>query len=159
MSNPLRRLYKASPRLRRSARRLRNALIVAAASCALWFLGRLPLERALRVGEATGSLLYRILRKPRRLALEHLRLAFGDELTPAAREHLARASFINIARCFCELAKIDEIRARCVERLLELVDASQRARKVVLEGCGHMPQEERPEEALRLIRGFLESGR
>ncbi|HXQ20657.1 MAG TPA: lysophospholipid acyltransferase family protein, partial [Candidatus Acidoferrales bacterium] len=30
----------------------------------------------------------------------------------AARAHLARASFINIARCFFELAKIDEIRAR-----------------------------------------------
>jgi KDO2-lipid IV(A) lauroyltransferase len=113
MSNPLRRLYTASPRLRRLTRRLKNGLTVAVASCALWVLGRLSLERALRVGEATGSLLYRVLRKPRRLALEHLRLAFGDEITPAAREHLARASFINIARCFCELAKVDEIRARC----------------------------------------------
>jgi KDO2-lipid IV(A) lauroyltransferase len=72
----------------------------------------LSLERALQVGEKTGALLYRLLREPRRLALEHLRLAFGDQLTPTAREHLARASFVNIARAFCELAKIDEIRAR-----------------------------------------------
>jgi pimeloyl-ACP methyl ester carboxylesterase len=29
------------------------------------------------------------------------------------------------------------------------------AKKVVLEGCGHMPQEERAAETLTLIRGFL----
>lgn len=29
------------------------------------------------------------------------------------------------------------------------------ARKVVLEGCGHMPQEERPADTLRLVREFL----
>jgi pimeloyl-ACP methyl ester carboxylesterase len=29
------------------------------------------------------------------------------------------------------------------------------ARKVVLEGCGHMPQEERPAETLRVVREFL----
>jgi KDO2-lipid IV(A) lauroyltransferase len=72
----------------------------------------LSLERALQVGEKTGALLYRLLRGSRRLALEHLRLAFGDQLSPTAREHLARASFINIARSFCEVAKIDDIRAR-----------------------------------------------
>lgn len=29
------------------------------------------------------------------------------------------------------------------------------ARKLVIEGCGHVPQEERPEELLRLVREFL----
>jgi pimeloyl-ACP methyl ester carboxylesterase len=29
------------------------------------------------------------------------------------------------------------------------------ARKVVLEGCGHLPQEERPQEVLRLLAEFL----
>src|SRR6185503_8883410 len=42
----------------------------------------------------------------------HLEMAFGTQLSPRAREHLARASFVNMARCFCELAKIDEIRAK-----------------------------------------------
>jgi len=110
-----RRLYKKSLRLRRLIRRMKNAAVASVARLALAALGRLSLERALQVGEKTGALLYRLLRGPRRLALEHLRLAFGDQLSPTAREHLARASFINIARSFCEVAKIDDIRARAEE--------------------------------------------
>jgi pimeloyl-ACP methyl ester carboxylesterase len=34
-----------------------------------------------------------------------------------------------------------------------------RARKVVIDGCGHMPQEERPEEVGRLIREFVDAPR
>src|SRR5690349_1999886 len=112
MSHPLRHFYKASPRLRRLNRRLKNAAAAGLASGALWLVGRLSLERALWLGERVGALLYRVLWGTRRLAIEHLRVAFGDTLTDGARARLARASFINIARCFCELAKIDEIRAR-----------------------------------------------
>lgn len=112
MSNPVRRFYKRSVRLRRLVRRVKNAVVADSAVFALWLVGRVSLERALRLADGTGALLYRLLRTPRRLALAHVQMAFGDELTPAARSHLARASFINIARCFCELAKIDEIRAR-----------------------------------------------
>ncbi len=110
-----RRIYKKSPRLRRFVRRVKNGAVTGAARFALALLARLSLERALRVGEHIGALLYRLLRQSRHLALEHVRVAFGDELSPAAREHLARASFVNIARSFCELAKIDEIRARCAD--------------------------------------------
>jgi Kdo2-lipid IVA lauroyltransferase/acyltransferase len=113
--NPLRPFYRTAPRLRRLVRRLKNAAIGGLTGGALWVVGRCSLDQALRLGDRIGALLYLLLRTPRRLAHEHLRLAFGDELTPAAREHLARASFINIARSFCELAKIDEIRARMDE--------------------------------------------
>jgi len=112
MSNPIRRLYKRSPRLRRGARRLKNAGVAGVAAGALWLLRSVSLERALRWGERVGALLYRVLGKPRRLAHEHLSAVFGDTLTETARARLARASFINIARCFCELAHIDTIRAR-----------------------------------------------
>jgi KDO2-lipid IV(A) lauroyltransferase len=93
-------------------RRTKNAGATLLVRVALGVLGRLSLERALRVGEWVGGMAYRLLGGARALAIEHLRVAFGDELTPTAREHLARASFVNVARCFCELAKIDEIRAR-----------------------------------------------
>ena len=112
MNNRLLRLRRTAPRLRRLARRLKNGAIGVGTASALQLSARLSLEQTLRLGERIGALLYRVLRRPRRLALEHLQIAFGDELTPTAREHLARASFVNIARCFCELAKIDEIRAR-----------------------------------------------
>jgi len=101
-----------SRRLRRLVRRTKNSVIGGVAKAALWGLSRLSLEQALRFGERIGAVLYRVLRTPRRLALEHLRLAFGDTVSPATREHLARSSFINIARCFSELAKIDEVHAR-----------------------------------------------
>ncbi len=102
-----------APRLRRLVRRVKNVGAAGVANLALWLVGRLSLARALRLAEVAGGLLHRLLRRPRRVAQEHLQLAFGDALTPVARDHLARASFVNIARCFCELAKIDEIRARC----------------------------------------------
>src|SRR5690348_12120384 len=112
MTNPLRRFYKASPRLRRLNRHLKNGATAGLANGALWLIGRLSLERALWLGERIGVLLYRLLWGTRRLALEHLKVAFGDTLTDSTRRRLARASFINIARCFCEVAKIDAIRAR-----------------------------------------------
>jgi Kdo2-lipid IVA lauroyltransferase/acyltransferase len=115
MTNPLRRLHRISPRLRRLVRRTKNALIGGLTGGALWLVGCVSLDQALRLGERFGALAYFFLRTPRRLAHEHLQFAFGNELTPAGREHLARASFINIARSFCELAKIDAIRDRMNE--------------------------------------------
>jgi KDO2-lipid IV(A) lauroyltransferase len=131
---PFRRLYKASPRLRRLIRRVKNASVVGMTRFALWAVGRLSLERALRLGERVGVIVYRTLRGQRRLAVEHLRVAFGDALTPAARDYLARASFVNIARCFCELAKIDEIRARR-DTYFE-VEGWEHAQRLLAEGTG-----------------------
>jgi len=112
MRNPFRRLYEGSPRVRRFSRRLKNAGVRVAIRLAFGCADRLSLDQTLRFGEWAGGLLYRTLRQPRRRALEHLEIAFGDSLTPTAREHLARASFINVVRCFCELVKIEEIRVR-----------------------------------------------
>jgi len=134
MGNPLRRFYKASPRLRRAVRRTKNAAVGGVAKTALGMLNRLSLEQALHFGERIGALLYRVLRTPRRLALEHLRLAFGDELSPVAYAHLARASFVNIARCFCELGKIDDLHAR-MDQYFE-VDGWEHAEAVLAQGKG-----------------------
>jgi KDO2-lipid IV(A) lauroyltransferase len=115
MPDPIRRLYKRSPRLRRLGRRSKNKALAQAARLGLWLGGRLSLPHALRAAELLGAGLYRTLGESRRLADEHLRLAFGDTLTAAQRDSLARASFVNIARCFIELVKMDEIRARLDE--------------------------------------------
>jgi KDO2-lipid IV(A) lauroyltransferase len=134
MRNPLRRLYKGWSRLRRLVRRGKHSAVTLAVRAALWISTWLSLERTLHLGERIGGIFYRVLRKPRRLALEHLEVAFGDSLTPTAREHLARASFINIARCFCELAKIDEIRARR-DDYFEL-EGEEHARAILAAGKG-----------------------
>jgi len=72
----------------------------------------LPLETALAVADRIGDLAYLFLRQTRRLAREHLELALGSEHTREEREEILRASFRNIARCFCEVGKFDQIHAR-----------------------------------------------
>jgi len=111
----LRRFYKGSPRLRRAARTVKDESLLAAVRFGLWAGAKVPLERALRMADRVGGMLYGILGQPRRLALEHIQLVYGDTLTPAAREALARAAFVNVARCFMEIVKIDEIRRRADE--------------------------------------------
>jgi len=123
-----------APRLRRATRRYRNRAITTVALSAAWAAEHVSLERALGFGERIGGILYRLLRMPRRLGLEHLQIAFGDSLTPTARAHLARASFVNIVRCFSELAKMDEIRSRQAE-YFEL-EGEEHARALLEAGTG-----------------------
>ena len=108
----LRRFYKASPRLRRLSRRSRNVVLGGLTHAALAAIGWLSLDCALRLGARIGAVMYRTVPGARHLALEHLALAFGDTLSAPERERIARAAFENVGRCFCELAKIDEIRRR-----------------------------------------------
>lgn len=94
---------------------MKDATLVAAVRLVLAAGARVPLARGLRAAEAVGGLLYRVLREPRRLALAHLELVYGAQLPPGAREALARAAFVNVARCLVEVVKIDEIRRRADE--------------------------------------------
>ncbi len=105
MTNPLRRYYKSSPRLRRLSRKTKNLLVETLANMAIRGVGVLSLPTALRLGEFAGAMAFQLLAGSRRLA-------FGDALTDAERQRIARASFVNVARSFCELARIDEIRVR-----------------------------------------------
>jgi Kdo2-lipid IVA lauroyltransferase/acyltransferase len=108
--NPLRRLYKRSPRLRRAIRQHKDAATYHLARFALWLPRTVSLTRALALADRIGDLTYFTLSGTRRLALEHLAIAFGDTLPLEARERIARASFRNAARCFVELAKFEDIR-------------------------------------------------
>ena len=108
--NPLRRIYKRSHGLRRLVRRRKDAVTYHLARFALWLPRTVSLPRALALADRVGDLIYFALPGTRRLALEHLALAFGDTLPASSREHIARASFRNAARCLVELAKFDEIR-------------------------------------------------
>lgn len=110
--NLLRRIYKRSHRLRRFIRRRKDAAVYQLVRFALWLPRLISLPRALALADRVGDWIYRVLPGTRRLALDHLALAFGDQLSPADREPIARASFRNVARCFIEVAKFDVIRER-----------------------------------------------
>ncbi|HYD47149.1 MAG TPA: lysophospholipid acyltransferase family protein [Terriglobales bacterium] len=132
--NPIRYLYRTSPRARRALRLTKNRVTSRAAQSAFDYVAKKPLDQALALGDRVGALAYRVLRQQRDLAEEHVRHAFGDTLAPALRTHLVRSSFMNVARCFIELAKIDEIRARRAE-YFEVV-GWHHAEKVLAAGRG-----------------------
>jgi KDO2-lipid IV(A) lauroyltransferase len=107
----LRRRYKRSW-LRRFVRRRRNAALYHLTRAALLPPRAVSLPRALAIADRAGDLAYPALPGIRRLALDHLAIAFGDTLSAAAREAIAREAYRNAARCFVELAKMDDIRQR-----------------------------------------------
>ena len=109
---PVKRLYKRSPRLRRFIRRRKDAVAYHLTRFALWLPSTVSLPRALALADRVGDLVYVGLPSTRRLALEHLRIAFGDTLPADARARIARESFRNSARCLVEVAKFDDIRPR-----------------------------------------------
>lgn len=138
----LRRLYKSSPRLRHAFRHFKNSAVFALVRCGL-ALARLPsFERALVLADRAGDLAYVLLRGTRRLALEHIGAALGDTLSPAARARIVRASFRNMARCFCEIAQFDSVRARFDEYVevegWEYVDAVRASGRGMVAITGHI---------------------
>lgn len=120
--------------MRRALRLAKNRAISRVASSAVAYVASKPLPEALALGDRFGGLIYRLLRQPRELAEQHVRIAFGDTLPAPLRTHMVRSSFVHVARCFCELAKIDEIRERRHE-YFELV-GWENAEKVLAPGRG-----------------------
>lgn len=130
------------PPLRRRWKAFKGLLLVGSVRLALWLVDRLSLEAALELGEALGSVGYYVLGSSRRLALRHLEWTFADKLTETARKRIAQAAFANFGRAFCELAKIDSIRARRDE-LFELqgrehLEAVLRAGQGCIAVTGHI---------------------
>ncbi len=64
---------------------------------------RLPRRACLLLSNVLGRLFFRFDRRNRAVALENLRLAFGDTLSPAERDQIARKSFRNFARAMLDL--------------------------------------------------------
>lgn len=104
----------AAPLPKRVRRAIRSVLI----PLLIRLLGLLPLAPALAFGAAVGRLAHRFARETRRLALEHLALAFPEK-TSAEREQIARDMFVHLGRSTAELASIRWYDAR-LERYVEL---------------------------------------
>ncbi len=105
------KVLRRSPRLRRWIRRRKDALTYHAARFAFWLPRQLSLPTALATADRIGDLVYALDRKTRVRALTHLDLAYGDTLTPQAKQHIARGALRNAARVFVEATHMDAIRA------------------------------------------------
>ena len=90
-------------RLRRATRGPRNALLARTIHGAGRTLGGLPTFLGIGIGRALGMAAYLVLPRPRRLAVEHLGIAFPG-LDVRARRRLARSTFRHAGESFAELA-------------------------------------------------------
>jgi KDO2-lipid IV(A) lauroyltransferase len=108
---PSQRFYRRSG-LRRFVRGRRHALLYHLTRGILGPLRRASLPRGLALADRVGDLTYRAVPRIRRLALDHLAIAFGDTLNAAARDDIARAAYRNVARSVVEVAKFDDILPR-----------------------------------------------
>lgn len=111
----LRSVYKRAPRLRAAVRGVKNAAVYRLVQAAFAALSLGSFDRAMARAELVGELAYRCLRGTRRLALEHLGMVFGDELSPSDRREIVRRSMRDFAKSFCEMARMDDVRARFAE--------------------------------------------
>ena len=105
-------------------KRFRRGLRVRALLVALPLLGRLPHRLAIALGALVGTLAYYLVPKERRLALEHLALAFPDR-DAGWRRRTARRCFANLGRSALEVAAVRSFDARLKE-VVELGEAETR---------------------------------
>jgi KDO2-lipid IV(A) lauroyltransferase len=129
------------PRRRRLKSRVEPALLRAALRLLTGTIGRLSWPAAQRAGAAVGALAWRLSRRDRRRALDHLALAF-PEMPEDERRSLARACFVHhgttlgeclhLFHCGCEeVASFVEVRG------WERVEAVRAAGRPILILTGH----------------------
>lgn len=83
-------------------------------------VGMIPLRPALVLAAAAGRLVYAVLPKYRRIALDNLRHAFRGEKTEHEIRAIARSVFENIAKCGVELLHFPELTPGSIGRLVTM---------------------------------------
>jgi len=132
MSRPEKKLFFS-----RLAKKVRREVRVRALLLALPLLGVLPIE----AGAALGWLAWYLAPRQRRLAREHLKIAFPDN-SGRERDRIGRASFANLGRAALETARADRLDIRAAVQMDPRDEALLRAAhaqgKGVLLVTGHI---------------------
>jgi KDO2-lipid IV(A) lauroyltransferase len=104
-------------------------------------IGLIPTQPAAALGDALGTLWYRLDRRHRHIARANLKLAFGDQKTSREIDRLARRSFQNLGRLLFEVGWLQRLKPGEVSQhfLLEGFTPSRVAdlRRGVLVLTGH----------------------
>ena len=74
-----------------------------------WFCRQLPHAWAMQLGSGIGKLLYYLLKKRRRIALDNLAIAFGEDLAVSRRQEICKASFINLGKTCIEFLRFPKL--------------------------------------------------
>ncbi len=91
-------------KLMRIGRDLLHRLAAACALPPLWAVGVLPPAAALRIAEMVGLAVWLLSPGRRRVVRRNLDIAFGEALTPEARETITRRTFINAVKILAGLS-------------------------------------------------------
>lgn len=110
---------------------------------AAFVLGHLPRGLALGIGRSLGRLGYRVAGKHRKIALDNLERAFGDSLTPAEKEAIAKKVFENLSSMLFEFTRIPWLNRERLDGIVECegierLNAALKKEKGVIVITGHM---------------------
>lgn len=116
----------------------RGALVVVRA-----VLGALPRERAFRLGERLGDVMYTLFRHRRRIMLRNMEMAFGSERTPEEIAALGRACMRHLGRSLAEFLLLPAQPDGWLDQVYDIVgrenlDAALARGKGVLLAGGHL---------------------
>ncbi|MDP8255385.1 MAG: hypothetical protein P9M14_06520 [Candidatus Alcyoniella australis] len=92
---------------RRYVKRIKNNALFLGFGLLTGLGRRLSVPGARRLGAILGRLAFGVVRGDRRLALKHLRIAFGSSTTEAERVAIGRESFAELGRSMFELLAFD----------------------------------------------------
>lgn len=116
-------------------RRLANALIYGLARAVLWGLACLPMRLASWLGARLGDALYLALPSRRRVTLDNLALAFGQEKTAQERQHIARATFQSLGQHLMDFSHLGQMTATRFRQVC-LVEGLEHLETLVQRGKG-----------------------
>ncbi len=114
-----------SPEKKRSSRhsfsrRARHRVVYWGARAALGAFGALPLGIARPLGRGLGRLAGALDLRNRRIALEHLRLAFGETMPEAERRRILRAMYANLGSLGAEVAHLPRLTPEILRRRVRI---------------------------------------
>lgn len=121
----------AIPWPKRTRRAIRAAIVLSL----IRFWGWLPLSIAAALGRFGGSVAWRVAGKYRRLALEHLAIAF-PALSPAERERIGLDCFRHLGWCAAEIAQEKRLDANLESYVTFEPGAEELLREAVSAGKG-----------------------
>ncbi len=124
---------------RRSWKRARRVALAALARALVAMFARLPRSVARRLGACVAALAWHIAPRDRRRAARHLEIAFGTQLTPAARRRTVRAMFRHFGETFADILVMQRMTAAEVLERIPIAgwqEAAAAYDRVLAEGKG-----------------------
>jgi KDO2-lipid IV(A) lauroyltransferase len=86
--------------------RLLQAILYGVLVGLLWVIARLPIAITYWFGARCGDLASLLLASRRRVTLDNLALAFGEEKSPTERQEIARATFRNLGKHLVDFSRL-----------------------------------------------------